>query len=150
MNTATIETTALTDYHYRNAIASVDPGAVNVSGLAASLCDWIGLIEADLNEWDRMVEGVLFDIRYTCQEAWDMGNAWTSKVNTNRRVVEHVTTLVTYAYYTDNLRRVASHPIIRLVVSQMAQLAGIIIDDPLYLERWSEAYDIAQEKANAG
>lgn len=150
MNTATIETTTLTDYHYRNAIASVDPGAVNVSGLAASLCDWIGLIEADLNEWDTKVEGVLFDIRYTCQAVWDTGNAWTSKVNTNKHVVEHVTQLARYAYHTDDLRRVASHPIIRLIVSQMAQLADVIIDDPLYLERWSEAYDIAQEKANAG
>ena len=140
--------TTLQDYHYRSAIAAVDPGAVNVSGLAHSLCDWIGLIEADLNEWDRDVEGVLFDIRWACQHAWDMGGTGTRDVNRNKHVVEHVDRLAKFAFDTDEMRRVACHPIIRLVVSQMAQLSGIVISDPYYLDRWGDAYDTAKERAS--
>ena len=137
----------LKSWHYQQAIWSIDPGAVNVSGLTHSLCDWIGLIEADLNEWDRKVEGVLFDIRFTCQRAWAEGNVSTGEVNTNKHVVEHVTRLANYAFRTEDLRHVASHPIIRLVVSQMAQLAGVIVNDPLYFDRWRDAYEEAKEKS---
>ena len=137
--------TSLQNYHYRMAIAAVDPGAVNISGLAHSLGDWIGLIEADVNEWDRDVEGVIFDIKVMCQQAWNQGGTGTRDVNTNKHVVEHVGRLAGYAFNTDEMRRVACHPIIRLVVSQMAQLSGVFIDDPHYLDRWRDAYDAAKE-----
>ena len=137
--------TSLQEYHYRMAIAAVNPGAVNVSGLAHSLGDWIGLIEADINEWDRDVEGVIFDIKIMCQQAWNKGGTGTGDVNTNQHVAEHVERLTMFAFDSGKMRRVACHPIIRLIVSQMAQLAGVIVEDPLYLIRWSDAYEKAKE-----
>ena len=132
-------------YHYRMAIASVDPGAVNISGLAHSLVDWLPDIEEELNEQDALVSTILLDLQSACL-ASNANNTYGR--NTDGLVVACVKVLAGLAFVTEDMRRVASHPIIRLVVSQMAQLAGVIIDDPYYLARWGEAYDIALEKSN--
>lgn len=129
-------------YHYRNAIAAVDPGAVNVSGLAHWLVNALLDIEEELEEEDEAVTATMLDLRNACLGS-NANNTYDR--NTDGNVVAHVEALANMAFITKDMCRVASHPIIRLVVSQMAQLSGVLIEDPLYLERWREAYDEAKE-----
>jgi len=137
----------LTSHDYRMAIAAVDPGAVNVSGLAYSLLEWVPDIEEELDERDEVITATILDLRNACigSKAND-----TYTRNTDGNVVAHVEALADMSFTTEKMSRVASHPIIRLVVSQMAQLAGVIVEDPLYLDRWSDAYETAMEKSNVG
>ena len=132
-------------YVYRQAILAVNPGAVNLSGLARDLGNFLWLAEEELDERDD-----------TVRESMDIVNravdiAWTEKhsslhINTHPMVQQYVVRLSNMAFVTEDMRRVASHPTIRLVVDQMRQLSGAMMpDDPLYLERWSEAYDLCIE-----
>ena len=133
-------------YYYRQAIFAVDPGACNLSGLARSLPDMLAYAEKDLDEVDDLVREVVDEINRAVDIAWEEKRS-SLHVNMHPIVRKYVTVLNDMAYRTDRMGQVANHPIIRLVSDQMRQLSGAAIsNEPLYTERWSEAYDICKEK----
>lgn len=132
-------------YVYRQAILAVNPGAVNLSGLGRDMGDFLWLAEHELDEVDDKVRESIDIINRAVDIAWTEKSS-TQYVNTHPMVQQYVVRLSNMAFVTEEMRRVASHPTIRLVVDQMRQLTGAMMpDDLLYLERWSEAYDACVE-----
>ncbi len=133
-------------YYYRQAVFAVDPGACNLSGLARSLPEMLGHIEKELNEVDNEVREVVDEINRAVDIAWEEKRS-SLHVNTHLLVAEYVDKLNRMAFVTEDMRRVAFHPIIRLMTDQMRQLSGTPTpDESLYTERWGEAYDLCKEK----
>ena len=129
-------------YHYRDAINAVDVGAVNLSGLAYSLQAWFPHIEEEMALEDYEARHVIEKLVRACDSLSHLG---THARNTHPIIMANVIDLARMSFETDYLRYVPSHPIFRLMVSQMAQLSGVIIQDVHYLDRWREAYNDALE-----
>ena len=128
-------------YYYRQAILAVNPGACNLSGLARSLPNMLAVAEEELDEADFTVRETVDEINRAVDIAWEEKRS-SLHVNTHPMVQHYVVRLNNMAFVTRDMRRVASHPIIRLVVDQMRQLSGAMTpDEPLYTTRWREAYD---------
>ena len=133
-------------YYYRQAIFAVDPGACNLSGLARSLPDMLAVAEEELDEVDDVVRTTVDVINRAVDIAWEEKHS-SLHVTTHPLVAEYVGKLNRMAFVTEDMRRVASHPIIRLMTDQMRQLSGAPSpDEPLYTERWGEAYDTCKRR----
>jgi hypothetical protein len=105
----------------------------------------LAVAEEELDEIDNTVRGVVDEINRAVDIAWEEKRS-SLHVNTHPMVREYVVRLSNMAFVTEDMRQVAHHPIIRLVVDQMRQLSGANIpDEQHYMTRWSEAYDICEE-----
>ena len=138
-------------YTYQSALQCVEIGPVNISGVQHDMQRWIDQAEADLIERSPELTEVNKSLRKACDEAW--GKSWsgelkggTNACNRYPAVAKAVRRLNQMCYETEHLNRVASHPLVRLPVCQLAQLAGIISNDPLYQTRFGEAYNQAKDK----
>jgi hypothetical protein len=138
-------------YYYRQAIFAVDPGACNLSGLARSLPDMLAAIEAESGVISVKVSWNVRRLNEAVTRAWKRDGTGTRTVNTDSNVKRYVARLVTQAYASpeDRIQHMnARHPIMRLVIDQMRQLAEVAYPDntPDYTEKWSGSYDICKEK----
>ena len=132
-------------YYYRQAIYAVDPGACNLSGLARSLPDMLAVAESEVGEVDDVVREIVDEINRWVDIAWEEKRS-SLHVNTHPGIRESVGKLNRMAFVTEDMRQVASHPIIRLVSDQMRQLSQELTPDEVhYTTRWGEAYDICEE-----
>ena len=134
---------------YRDTFIIVDSGASNLSALARLLPDMVEAIELELMETDYVVRDAVKLLHQALDNAW---NRWHSAggfdINTDEAVRLHVRVLVSMSYEVDTMRRVAAHPIMRLMVDQMRFLASLDMpENPLYHIHWQEAYDICEAKA---
>ena len=136
---------------YRDAVFAVDPGACNLSGLAKSLPDMFDAIEVELGERDTVVRSMIALLNSCVDSAWEFAHAnnlGTAHVNTAPDVKRVMKQLLFYAYDVKEMRRVAAHPIMRMMFDQMKQLSGVPEpDNPLYTTHWGEAYDICKERS---
>ena len=135
--------------HYRMAILAVDPGACNLSGLANDLPRMLDDIQEELGEIDPELINEIDQLLFAISDAWKVKRS-TRYVNTHPYIKASVQRLAGWAFETQYMRRVPSHPVMRLMIDQMRQLAEVPTpDEPLYTERWGEAYDMCKEKGQA-
>ena len=134
--------------YYKYAIWAVDPGASNLSGVANSLIEVVPKIEEELEEQDGELQYALNKLKETISEAWKEKES-TDYINRHPMVASKVKLLSDWAFMTATLRRVPSHPIFRLMIDQMRQLAGLQIpDDPYYFNRWDEAFTLCEKRSS--
>ena len=131
---------------YNEALLAVDPGASNLSGLANALPRMLIEVEAELSEEDKAVWDAVTWLNEAVDSAWDDPKCYGTRfVNIHPEVRKYVKQLVDYSYSTNHMRRVAAHPVMRLVVEQMRILAEVELPDYMPvsgLTLWSEAYNI--------
>ena len=135
---------AIEKHYYR--FARVSGSAINLSGIANDLCTWLPDIEEELEEHDEELATEVEQLLFAIKDAWKVKRS-TAYVNTHPYIKASVQRLSNWAFETEHLRRVPSHPIMRLMIDAMRSLAGVPMpDDPLYLDRWGEADDICKER----
>lgn len=135
---------------WREAMMAVDPGAVNVSGLVHSLPDMIEHVESVIGKTDKDLKYQVRVFRKVLDAAWvkvfaddTKGTGW---VNTHPNVKRQVKRLALRAFEREHLNPVASHPVLRLVISQMMELAGVTSPEPGFFIAWGSAYAEVKKK----
>ena len=110
-------------------------GPVNLSGIQFDLKENIEQAEAELMESAPELHELNGRLRRALDAVFEMG---TSDRNTHPTVVEVMREMHAMSFDTDKLNRVANHPLPGLMISYMAQLAGVWSRDPLASTRYSE------------
>lgn len=112
-----------------------DFGPVNLSGIQFDLGENIEQAEAELNE----LAPELHELNARLRKALDaVPFGSTTGRNRDQAVVDIMREMHTMSFDTDKLNRVANHPLPGLMISYMAQLAGVWSRDPFADTRYSE------------
>lgn len=123
-----------------------DFGPVNLSGISYDLPEYIEQAEVETLDTCPELKELNVQLRKRFDKLFNPDlKLSTQDRNTDPVVKEIVGKMDDMAFHTDHLHQVANHPLVCLMVSYMAMLAGVTSDEPDYYVRWREAVD----KANA-
>lgn len=137
---------------YRQGVYAVDPGACNISGLINSLPEIAGAIETELGIRDHIAAGWIAGAKQAVRAAWDNTNS-SVMVNSDHDVGYHVVHMAHLAYCDNTTSPVFAHPVMRLLVDQMAMLANkySYSDHPDihdHFSKFGNALDICRARMN--
>lgn len=121
-----------------------DYGPVNLSGIQFDLKENIEQAEHELADSCPELHDLNRQLRIALDSLFEL-NMGTTARNTDPVVRELVGEMDDMAFKTETLHQVAGHPLPALMISYMAQLAGIVSDEPLYSTRWGEAKEKAEK-----
>ncbi len=138
-------------YHFETVLTyfSKIQGPSKISGIQFDMETWLDQAEHELIERDHELRGLIRQLRVALDSVQIPSGGIspvTDEQNRHPEVVKIIGRMADMAFATPHLRRVASHPLMRLPIHWIAGLAGYVIDDPLYMERLNEAVVAAEQR----
>jgi hypothetical protein len=124
-----------------------DFGPVNLSGISYDLPEYIEQAEVETLDTCPELKELNVQLRKRFDTLFDLKlRLSTQERNTDPVVKEIVGKMDDMAFHTDHLHQVANHPLVSLMVSYMAMLAGYSSNEPDYYIRWAEAKHKAEKR----